>query len=123
MTDDCYDLSDNFVTVTRIELENLVPGGNTNASLPNVDRVVITLYPNPASDQINLQVNVPASLLTDQQMVSCFDLNGMLLFQQALNPIVGTNQRSLNISHLQAGMYLLRWYDGEQVIVTRFIKE
>jgi hypothetical protein len=123
LTDDCFDLSDNFVTVTRIELENLVPGGNTNASLPNVDRVVINLYPNPASDQINLQVNVPASLLTDEQVVSCYDLNGMLLFQQALDPIAGSNQRSLNISQLQAGMYLLRWYDGEQVIITRFIKE
>lgn len=123
LTDDCYDLSDNFVTVTRIELENLVPGGNTNASLPNTDRVVINLYPNPASDQINVQVTVPTSLLTEQQVVSCFDINGMLLFQQALSPVAGTNQSSLNISQLQAGMYLLRWYDGEQVIVTRFIKE
>ncbi|WP_367388647.1 T9SS type A sorting domain-containing protein [Lewinella sp. LCG006] len=123
LTDDCYDLSDNFVTVTRIELENLVPGGNTNASLPNTDRVVINLYPNPASDQINVQVTVPSSLLTEQQVVSCFDINGMLLFQQALSPVAGTNQSSLNISQLQAGMYLLRWYDGEQVIVTRFIKE
>jgi hypothetical protein len=121
LTDDCFDLSDNFVTVSKIEDGGFAPE-QTDLTIPgNEGEVSISLYPNPASDVLNLQVSVPANLQTGQQLISCYDLNGALLFQQPL-AATGSQQRALDVSQLQAGIYLLRWYDGERVITKRFVK-
>lgn len=123
LSDDCYDLSDNFVTVTRLSDGNIIPDDIEQLNVPTDERVVLSVYPNPAQDVLNLQLYVPDNMLTNQQMVSCYNLSGTLLFQQQLAPQSGTAQQQMDVSQLESGMYLLQWHDGERVVVTRFIKK
>ncbi|MEO0877436.1 MAG: T9SS type A sorting domain-containing protein, partial [Bacteroidota bacterium] len=123
LSDDCFDLSDNFVTVTRLSEGNIAPNEGEGFQALEEERIVLNVFPNPAREFVNLQVSVPDNLLTNQQMVSVYNLSGTLLFQQQLAPQVGTAQQNLDISQLESGMYLLQWYDGERVMMTRFIKE
>ncbi len=123
LSDDCYDLSDNFVTVTRLSEGNIEPEDDEQLTIPTDERVVLSIYPNPAEDVLNLQLHVPDNMLTNRQMVSCYNLSGTLLFQQQLAPQTGIARQSMDISQLESGMYLLQWHDGERVVVTRFIKK
>ncbi|PTM13294.1 MAG: hypothetical protein DA408_07245 [Bacteroidetes bacterium] len=123
LTDDCYDLSGNFVTVNRTSDGNLVPGNGNGSLLGTAPVVTLTLYPNPAIDQLQVQLQMPEAALTNQQMVEVFNLNGMSVLQRNLTPVAGVGTMQLDISQLQTGMYLLRWSDGAQVILTRFIKQ
>lgn len=123
LSDDCYDLSDNFVTVTRLSEGNTSPEDGEQLTIPTEERVVLSAYPNPAQDVLNLQLYVPEGMLTNRQIVSCYNLSGTLLFQQQLAPQSGTARQSLDVSQLESGMYLLQWHDGKQVVVTRFIKK
>lgn len=52
------------------------------------------VYPNPATDEINIQSDIPI------KTVSIFNINGQVVLQ--------TTQMQINISHLSQGIYLLR---------------
>lgn len=123
LSDDCYDLSDNFVTVTRINDGNFVPGTGEQLSLSTEEEVMLSIYPNPARETLNLQLEVPESMITNEQMISLYDLSGKLVFQQQIAPQAGQTRQAIDISQLRGGLYILHWYDGERVVVSRFIKE
>ena len=119
LTDDCYDLSDNFVTVNRI--------GNFARDVPPTEAfpsevVSLSVYPNPVASELNLSLYVPQALATNTQQVAIYNMGGNLLLQRDLLPGTGAAQQSVDVSGLPNGMYLLQWMDGERVIVTRFMK-
>ncbi|MEM1215632.1 MAG: T9SS type A sorting domain-containing protein, partial [Bacteroidota bacterium] len=120
LTDDCFDLSDNFVTVIRTSSGN-IDDNDTEGFTTETAVLSLNLYPNPATSQINLNVQSSADVLGPQQNIQVYDLNGMLLMNQAMAPNT-QSQLSIDVSSLQAGVYLLRWYDGQQVVLTRFTK-
>ena len=55
--------------------------------------------------------------------MSLYDLSGKLVFQQQITPQAGQTRQAIDISQLRGGLYILHWYDGERVVVSRFIKE
>ena len=73
--------------------------GINQTELPNN----ITLYPNPASDQINLE-GIEAGTAME-----IYDLLGRRLYQAATR----TNPEALDIRGLAAGTYLLRLTDDK----------
>ena len=75
----------------------------------------VALYPNPTSDEINI---VYAGAL--EMDLRVFDLTGKMVVYQ---PDINFNQNhTVNVSHLQAGVYFLRLNSGKGVVTKKFIK-
>jgi hypothetical protein len=70
-----------------------------------------TLVPNPATEQVVLQYVSSASQSASIQLV---DLTGRVVLEQKADVVEGTNNISLQIGQLQAGVYsvLLQSADG-----------
>ena len=74
--------------------------GQGQTGIPEVsEQAALILYPNPASDAVNITLDV--NLFKSVQVV---DLTG----NTVLNTTVDKNIISLDVSHLQNGVYLVR---------------
>lgn len=84
-----------------------------NSEVAAVAVVPFSIYPNPASDVVNLRLPENA-----KGAITLSDLNGKVYgsFQ------AGQVQR-IQVSHLSAGMYLLSYSDGLRVQTQRFVKQ
>ncbi|MEO0876199.1 MAG: T9SS type A sorting domain-containing protein, partial [Bacteroidota bacterium] len=119
LSDGCFNLSDIFLTVNRVEgFQPNVPGSNAAADAPAAFNV--QLYPNPSVDQ--LQVEIGTTNRTDIRDVEVLilQLDGKLRYRN----IISSEQvrTTLDVSDLPAGSYLLRVNDGEQIVTKRFVK-
>ena len=85
-------------------------------SSPEFQKQQLTLYPNPASNQINLSFK---SVL-DNVNVKIISITGQTLYQQS--NLSGDNL-SLNISDLTKGVYIIQVSDGISVSNSKFIKQ
>ena len=73
----------------------------------------ITLYPNPASDIINI-INVKAG-----SIVSVYDLNSILLIETKSE----SDQLQINVAGLSKGLYLIKINNKCSFVVVKFLKE
>lgn len=81
----------------------------------------ISLYPNPAHDNLNLVVGFEPS--TDMS-IEIFSISGALIWKAAyreyhMAPVI----LPLNIRHLNPGIYFLRYTDATHRTILRFIKQ
>lgn len=75
-----------------------------------VDPALVAVYPNPAHEQFSVQSNS----ITVNEIV-LFDLMGKeVLHIEAIN-----NQSTVNVSHLPAGLYLLKIHSENQTIIVK----
>lgn len=121
--DDCNDLSDNFVTVVRTSTEDLEGDDEQWLAGLEMPQIQLVLSPNPVSNLLSIDISVPGSGATDNQVLEVYNMNGLLVSSATLAPITGEQSSILDVSNLENGMYLLRWFDGEHVIITRFVKQ
>ncbi len=77
--------------------------------------LAITLYPNPTSGILNIEVGEIGEIPTFQ----VFDISGRLISVNIQN--VGTNQWQLNTIDLPNGSYFLQMKQGEQVLNKKFV--
>lgn len=85
----------------------------TTASAESFDNLKLNIYPNPANDVLNI-----TSELATIQTVSIVDLNGRTVKQFEVN---NTNSQ-INVSDLNAGVYMLNIQSEEGKTVKKFIK-
>ena len=78
----------------------------------NPIRQEITMYPNPAKDQLRIVHSTPI------RQVDIFNAEGELLFSE----IPDTEETSLHISQFPAGIYIVRITAGEKVFTRKFVK-
>lgn len=78
---------------------------------------LLNLYPNPASDQLNLMVDYQGEM-----EVNVFDVTGRNVLSTLHQPS-GFSQLVLDITSLERGLFFIRVKAGEQTAVQRFIKE
>lgn len=121
--DDCYDLSDNFVTVIRSGVEGQERNDDQWLAGLEMPQIQLALSPNPVNDLLMIDISVPGEGTTANQSLMIYNMNGVLVRSIDLAPITGEQSTSLNVSNLEDGMYLLRWFDGEHLIITRFVKQ
>lgn len=81
--------------------------GNTGVS-EQITKLQITLYPNPATDK--LFVNVPNA------EISIMDLQGKLVKQTS-------NETTLDVSQLQQGVYFVKVVANGEVMTSKFVKQ
>jgi hypothetical protein len=84
----------------------------------NLDfRVDIKVYPNPASEYINIQFE---EILTDVVSVTMIDSNGKLVMSDVISQ--GMSEKLINIQDLPSGLYYLRLIRGKLVNVYKVVK-
>lgn len=75
--------------------------------------IAYVLYPNPATDQLTIQLNTPIDQLRIVQP------NGQVVYQETVNNL----QTAINVSHLPKGIYLIELISDQTRSFGRFVKE
>ncbi|PHI18531.1 hypothetical protein CEQ90_17430 [Lewinellaceae bacterium SD302] len=111
----CFELSENFVEVTRTE-----DGDNAPATQPTA--ITLSAYPNPvAGDQLNLVIESEEVMTEGQAFI--LDQNGRAWATQSVAG--GTNRSLINfdISNLPTGLFVVQYRsEGEQQVI-RFLRQ
>lgn len=114
-TDNSAALLSTTVTYYRLKITDI--NGSYSYSdvvlIKNNKGVLVTVYPNPAKDQVIINVTDKALMNTTAQLS---DVSGKLL----QNVLIKQTVTNINISQYQKGVYLLRMANGESV---KLVKE
>ncbi|HDO28065.1 MAG TPA: T9SS type A sorting domain-containing protein [Bacteroidetes bacterium] len=85
----------------------------------NGDNFLGTLYPNPATNQINCSVKMAHS---ENVSIDIINLQGQIMSSEIANLYDGSSNRiTVNTSGLENGVYLIRVKSGSQVSQQRFV--
>ncbi len=98
------------LNVTLTDLRNTAAARTSNNVEQETLPVVNTVYPNPATTQLNLHLN---SNTLAEVVVQLVDLSGRLIYQEKRNLFIGSNSIELNVSGLAKGTYLIKVEDIE----------
>lgn len=86
--------------------------GNTHSAVVNANALVsLKVYPNPAVDQLYVTIDSNTKVI-----YSIYDIQGRLLSASQLS------SKSIDISNLDAGAYLLKLESDRRVQIERFVK-
>ena len=80
------------------------------------DKNVNSIYPNPATDVLNVKSNGSSSINT----VQVVDLNGRQVMTKSFNNV---SDAQINVNELSAGMYLINITSGDTVETKKFLKQ
>jgi hypothetical protein len=86
------------------------------------NKAALQVYPNPASDLVNLLVNASAK---DRVTILVTDFVGKVVLQKIAAVITGDNNIKLNVSKLRAGGYIIKVISdtGSETSVSKFVKQ
>jgi hypothetical protein len=84
-------------------------------SLKKEQQLDFVMYPNPSSDNLNIQL--PSGIL--KATIELFDLSGRLL----LNSTVTTQNKSVNVADLSTGVYLVKIQSEGKTGTKQFLKK
>lgn len=92
--------------------------GNTNAIFVSPRLTVQDFYPNPATDQLNIDYSISITL-KDAKMVILNVLGVPVLENQLLH---GITRKEISVSHLPQGIYFLSLYvEGNRQFTRRLV--
>ncbi len=101
------------IVASKTELPALAEDKSEGSQLSNEIHSYFTLYPNPATDVLNI------TLLNNQiANVTIYNILGVKVIDVILND---TNSE-INISELSSGSYIVIMNDGQKEFTTKFIK-
>jgi hypothetical protein len=108
-----------FVALTSGgELIELGPSTSVTET-PETEKIEATIYPNPARDVLNLQVNLDVP--SDVQ-VQIYSMSGALVMSQQFSASQLGSQKQVNISDLPNGLYMVKMQAGNQQAITKLSK-
>ncbi|MCS7076755.1 MAG: GEVED domain-containing protein [Bacteroidia bacterium] len=76
----------------------------------------IQIYPNPVLDNLNISLNITESMDINMALI---DLKGNTAWQQVYRYGAGTYTENIPVSHLPAGIYLLKLTNGTNIYTHR----
>jgi surface protein len=92
-------------------------GATCTLSIENNNLITLSIYPNPASQVLNLQIpNINESI-----NVEVYNLLGQKVKSEQVS--LNNNQTQLNVAHLKSGVYLVRIDYNGKAFTEKFIKE
>ncbi len=92
--------TDNIVTATGVILTSLI---SDTEEVVGEDKINIQLFPNPVSDQLEMQVDFAAN--SKYVEYYGFDATGRMVLHQRKTDVIDTDRTSFNVSQLPAGQY------------------
>ena len=96
-------------------VRTIICGGSLSSN--TFDASQFTIYPNPASDVLNVRLAGALSTISTVQVV---DLNGRQVISKSFNNVIDAQ---INVSDLSAGMYLVNITSGETTVTQKFLKQ
>lgn len=116
------------VTVKQAAVSSRIsaPVEEVNVNLANINtlkaKTEISLYPNPAVNDLTVNIN---SGSTGKTTIQLYDLSGKVLMQQQFNKTdVSTVQKKFLVNQLPAGIYIIKLVIGNEVSeVSKFVKK
>jgi hypothetical protein len=79
----------------------------------------LTVYPNPAQEQINLEIT---SNTATTGYIQVYSMQGVLMYNEKMPLTNGVNKTTLSINNYAAGNYLVQLKYGNQTTFKKFIK-
>lgn len=123
LTDECFDLSDNFISVTKVEAgtpaeRNVLPEALDQSAAVDV---ALNIAPNPAMNTLIVEFEIEQEVQTIANL-QILSLSGQVIATQNIMIQQGANQFELDITEIPSGMNFVRLI-GDQVIESKsFIK-
>ena len=90
----------------------------TNIATAEKQELVMTLYPNPVVDVLNLQLSIKSSQAC---VIEILSMEGRVVYQEKLNQQSDVYQ--INVSALPKGLYLCKVNNGITTETTKFFKQ
>jgi len=124
LSDDCFDLSDNFVQVNSEPLTFASPDDNAAVRFeaPTAAVASIRLSPNPAKDQLVADLNM-GSIERPVTTIRIFSATGQIMLQLNEPAVEGANRYSIGVNDLAPGLYWLQATNGGVVQTAKFVKQ
>lgn len=89
-------------------------------SASNLQPIASRLFPNPAQDEIHLQIEIEEDL---ELKTEIYNIQGQLMQVETNKVYKGQNNIDLNIHNLEKGSYFIKSSNGKQVMfIERFVK-
>lgn len=87
---------------------------------PGAGEEPMTIYPNPAKDQLNIELTVDQSVMPE---IHILDLTGkvVLKFEQVFTSEQQLLKAELNISALKAGIYFVKVIQGKETYTRKLM--
>lgn len=70
----------------------------------------LSMYPNPATDKVTLLLDYPEN---DVMNIELVNLSGQIVHREQVRLSAGINQKTIDVNHLQSGIYLLNLVNNE----------
>ena len=129
LTDACWDLSDNFVTVTRVADGNLISGGGledrgATTTAETAESAVhiqsIQLAPNPVREMLTVDFTLGEGAKPSSQL-RALNSQGQVMREWRVGTPAGANRHQFNVTGWPAGMYVVYLNNGKEVQAVRFL--
>jgi hypothetical protein len=91
----------------------------TGFQLPDDKSISISVFPNPAGDEVNVLYNTIDSRQDNSLLIT--DVHGKQLQTVSLGTGSGTHQRMLNVSSLNPGIYFIILMNGKEKTVKKLV--
>ena len=106
---------DSFNCIARDSI--IVLGYNTGIGNINDKMPTLSLFPNPATDVLNVVIETPVPALT---RIEAVDITGRIIYSASVN-IAGRYTKILNLEKFGAGVYWLQITSGNQTTHKQFV--
>lgn len=122
LTDGCFSLSANFITVNRTNSLNDNPSDAIIINDVNNRGIKTTVYPNPAQDITTLQLNLETAP-ENNLVVEVVNLTGQVVLRQVQSASKGFNEYQINVANLDNGVYFINIHNAQGIYTqNRFLK-
>jgi hypothetical protein len=93
-------------------------GTTTTTGIENEAVEALTVYPNPASSDLNLSFFIHNN---DHLNIEIYNITGQNIYQECLPDFVGSYHKTINIESLSQGIYFLKVTSSNGVSVKKII--
>ena len=122
LADNCYVLSDNFISLT-IDTDAAEPSAlRQNQTLTAARHGRVAVQPNPATSVVMVSFEMLPAELNGDVRLQVVNLTGEVVIDREIGVIAGNNRLELDIHRLEHGMYVLRLSNGQSFKQGRFVK-
>ncbi len=132
-TDMAYYVKYDENTVYRLEFSTFEGSSNGNLSfnfedvsdllgLENItEGVTFGMYPNPSANKIVNLVFDLKNTTSQESTISVYNIQGQLVYTTQVNATNGFYNKTLNLSNLQSGMYIVQFKAGDNSLSKKLI--
>lgn len=118
-TDLAPEIGDNYYRLRIVDKDNSSKLSEVRR-LKNAGTAVVTVYPNPVADLLNISINT--SNATEGKL-SITDISGKIVYLKTVKLQPGNSVLPVQVDHVPAGSYILKVQLNNDIIVKKFNKQ